>query len=84
MSPTLLADSLPSGPPGKPKNMVVGTLSLLQGIFLTQELNWSLLHYRQNLYQLSYWDLNSSTDPLKAPTQSPTEKGGLGSCHPSS
>ena len=29
-------------------------LSLLQGIFLTQEVNWGLLHCRQILYQLSY------------------------------
>ena len=53
-SPTLQADSLPAEPPGKPKNTGVGSLSLLQGIFLTQELNWGLLHYRQILYQLSY------------------------------
>ena len=32
----------------------VGSLSLLQGIFPTQKLNWGLLHCRQNLYQLSY------------------------------
>ena len=32
----------------------MGSLSLLQGIFLTQELNWGLLHCRQSLYQLSY------------------------------
>ena len=32
----------------------VGSLSLLQGIFLTQELNLGLLHCRQILYQLSY------------------------------
>ena len=31
-----------------------GYLSLLQGIFLTQELNWGLLHCRWILYQLSY------------------------------
>ena len=47
-------DSLPSEPPGKPKNTGMGSLSLLQGIFLTQELNWSLLHCRWILYQLSY------------------------------
>ena len=41
-------------PLGKPKNTGVGSLSLLQGIFLTQELNWCLLHCRQILYQLSY------------------------------
>ena len=47
-------DSLPSEPPGKPTNTEVGSLSLLQGIFLTQELNWGLLHCRRILYQLSY------------------------------
>ena len=31
-----------------------GSLSLLQQIFLTQELNWGLLHCRQTLYQLNY------------------------------
>ena len=52
--PTLQADSLPSEPPGKPKNTGAGSLSLLQGIFLTQELNQGLLHCRQILYQMSY------------------------------
>ena len=32
----------------------MGSLSLLQWIFLTQELNQGLLHCRQILYQLSY------------------------------
>ena len=36
------------------QNIGVGSLSLLQGIFLTQESNQSLLHCRQILYQLSY------------------------------
>ena len=36
------------------KNIGVDSLSLLQWIFLTQELNWGLLHCRQILYQLSY------------------------------
>ena len=39
---------------GKPKNTEVGSLSLLQWIFLTQELNRGLLQRRQILYQLSY------------------------------
>ena len=39
---------------GKPKNTRVGSLSLLQWISLTQELNWGLLHSRQIFYQLSY------------------------------
>jgi len=45
-SPALQADSLPTEPPGKPKNTGVGSLSLLQHIFLTQESNWGLLHCR--------------------------------------
>ena len=43
-SPALQVDSLLSEPPGKPKKIGVGSLSLLQGIFLTQELNQGLLH----------------------------------------
>ena len=46
-SPALQVDSLLSEPPGKPKNSGVGSLSLLQGIFLTWELNLGLLHGRQ-------------------------------------
>ena len=38
-SPALQADSLPAEPQGKPKNTGVGSLSLLQQIFPTQELN---------------------------------------------
>ena len=53
-SPTLQAHSLPAEPPGKPKNTGLGSLSLLQWIFLTQELNQGLLHNRWILYQLSY------------------------------
>ena len=53
-SPTLQTDSLPSEPPGKPMSTGVGNLSLLQGIFPTQESNKGLLYCRQILYQLSY------------------------------
>ena len=53
-SPALQEDSLPAEPPGKPKNTGVGSLSLLQGIFQTQESNRCLLHCRWVLYQLSY------------------------------
>ena len=53
-SPALQADSLPAEPQRKPKNNEVGSLSLLQWIFPTQELNWGLLHFRQILYQLSH------------------------------
>ena len=52
--PTLQANSLPAEPPGKPKNIGVGSLSLLQWVFLTQELNRGLLHCRRILYPLSY------------------------------
>ena len=52
--PTLQVDSLPSEPPEKPKNTGVGSLFLLQGIFLSQKLNWSLLHFRWTLHQLNY------------------------------
>ena len=53
-SPALQVDSLPAEPPGKPKDTGVGSLSLIQGIFPTQESNWTLLHCRQILHQLSY------------------------------
>ena len=51
---TALADSLPAESQGKPKNTGVGSLSLRQGIFLTQELNRGLGHCRRILYHLSY------------------------------
>ena len=51
---TLQVDSLPAKPLGKPKNTGVGSLSLLQRIFLTQKSNQGLLHCRRILHQLSY------------------------------
>ena len=48
------ADSVPAEPPGKPKITGVRSLSLLQRIFPTQELNRGLLHCRWILYQLSH------------------------------
>ena len=66
-SPALQADSLPAEPQGKPKNTGKGSLSLLQWIFPTQELNWGLLHCRQILYQLSY---QCSEVPCKTPYSS--------------
>ena len=53
-SPTLQAESLPAELQGKPKNTGVGSLCLLQGIFLNQESNGGLRHCRLILYQLSY------------------------------
>ena len=55
-SPTLQAVALPSEPPEKPKNTGVGSLSLLQGIFPTQESNPGLQHCRWILYHLSHRD----------------------------
>ena len=63
-SPALQVDSLPAEPQGKPNNAGVGSLSLLQGIFPTQESNQSLLHFRQILYQLSYERLSLSAQLL--------------------
>ena len=50
----IASDSLPSEPPGKPKNTGAGSLSLLQEIFPTQESNWGLRQCRWILYQLSH------------------------------
>ena len=51
---TLQVDSLLAEPQGKPKNTGVGSLSLLQWIFPTQESNRGLLHRRWIPYQLSH------------------------------
>ena len=53
-SPALQVDCLPAEPHGKSKNTGVGIISLLQQIFLSQELNQGLLHCRWLLYQLSF------------------------------
>ena len=50
----IAGESLPSEPPGKLKNTGVGSLSLPQGIFLTQGPNQGLILYRWILYQLCY------------------------------
>ena len=44
----------------------MGSLSLLQGIFLTQESNRGLLHCRQIFYQLSYEGSPSEVDEPRA------------------
>jgi len=64
--PTLQVDSLPAEPSGKPKKTGVGSLSLLQWIFLTQESNQGLLHCRRILYQLS---CEGSPMPFNGPSQ---------------
>ena len=53
-SPALQVDFLPAELHGRPKSTGVGNLSLLWGIFLTQESNQGLLRCRRTLYQLSY------------------------------
>ena len=53
-SPALQEDSLPAESQEKFKNTGVGSLSLLQQIFLTQESNWGLLHCRLILCHLNY------------------------------
>ena len=53
-SPALQADFLPAAQQGKPKSTGLGSVSLLQWIFPTQELNQGLLHCRWIVYQLSY------------------------------
>ena len=61
-SPTSQVDSLPAEPQEKPRNTRVGSLSLLQQIFPTQESTWALLYCRQILYQLSYQGSLSYTE----------------------
>ena len=64
-SPALQVDSLSAEPQGKPKNTGVGSLSLLQGIFPTQESNQGLLHCRWILNQLSYQGSHQSLKDLE-------------------
>ena len=58
-------DSFPAEPQGKPKNTGVGSLSLLQEIYPTQESNQGLLHCRWILYQLSYQGSHQSLKDLE-------------------
>ena len=74
-SHALQVDSLLTELLEKPKNIGVGSLSLLQGIFPTQELNQSLLHCKQILHQQSYFRsdrkstrLNSITIRIRMPS----------------
>ena len=69
------ADSLPAEPRGKAKNIGVGSLSLLQGIFLAQQLNRGPLHCRQTLYQLSYARCPGSSNLLRVPIEQKMEGG---------
>ena len=71
-SPTLQVDSSPAKPQGKSKNAGMGSLSHLQWIFPTQELNRGLLHCRWILYQLSY-EKKVGQRKKQAPRSPPTE-----------
>ena len=62
--PALQADYLPAEPAEKPKNTGMGSLSLLQRIFSTQESNWGLLQCRQILYQLAIREALIQEDPI--------------------
>ena len=55
--PCIAGRFLPAESRGKPKNTGMGSLSLLQQIFPTQQSNRGLMHCRQILYQLSYQDI---------------------------
>ena len=74
--PALQVDSLPSEPQGKSKNTGVGSLPLLQGIFLTRNLLFiSYFIYSVCFWLLrSVWDLSSQTrDQTWAPWSGGTE-----------
>ena len=62
------------------KNAGVGNLSLLQGIFPTQESNWSLLHFTLILYQLSYLGLLSRDQNDEGPRGSCSLRSSDWSC----
>ena len=62
-SPTLQTDSLPAEPPEKPKNTGMGSLSLLQQIFPTQDLNQGLLHWQAESLPI---ELSGKTSLAKA------------------
>ena len=47
------------------QNTAAGSLSLLQGVFPTQELNRYLLHCRRILYQLSYQEVRHRDTYIK-------------------
>ena len=56
--PHIAGDSLPAEPQGKPTNIRVGSLSLLQGILLIQESNQRLLHCKQIFF--TNWAITES------------------------
>ena len=73
----------PCNSPGQ--NTGVGSLSRLQGLFLTQESNWGFLHCRWILYQLSYQEadilINRLTKSHHLPTEGSFEEALFGQFH---
>ena len=55
----------------------MGSLSLLQWIFPTQESNWGLLHCRQILHQLSYPESQEELKSLLIKVKDDSEKADL-------
>ena len=74
VSDSLRPHGLPSPWNSPGQDTGVGSLSLLQGIFPTQESNQGLLHCRRILYQLSYQDSpkdHRGSHPLVASNHQP-------------
>lgn len=59
-APRMGAD--PQAPLPEERNSIYPPSVLLQQIFLTQELNWGLLHFRWIFYKLSYQESHKSND----------------------
>jgi len=78
-SPSLSADSLPSEPPWKLRNTRLGSLSLLQGIFLTQESNLCLLCLLQGgSLPVLYWRYLGSPVLVDSPSYLEINNSALG------
>ena len=75
-SSAMQADSLPAEPQGKLRNTGVGNLSLLQQVFLTQEVSQGPLHCRQILYQLSFRETKSKIQSLSSGLHTKWEQRG--------
>ena len=65
------ADSLPAEPPGKPKNSGMGSLSILQGIFLPR--NWTGVSYIAGGFFTSWATMEAPDchDPASNPAIAP-------------
>ena len=82
-SHSVMSDSLQPHRPYSPwnspgQNTAVGSLSLLQGVFQTQESNQGPLHGRQILYPLSH---QGSPQPTSSAAKGPSVLGKLEDAH---